>query len=108
MINFMKFMKGASDSDNCLCCPVCDFECLHQVSVKVFSRKEDEEVSTLTTVNNLTGESSSKRVPSDLGLSARRQSLSITFRCEQCHPLNNEHTFAISQHKGLTSMGWIS
>ena len=108
-------IKGAPETSAVLLCPLCLKEYpdgrgmwLHQTGVEAFFRYEDHEegvhgyiadTKSFLTVNGDCGRTS--RNPS-----ARRDGLIIYFSCEW-HSPNIILELHISQHKGVTAMGWL-
>jgi hypothetical protein len=91
-----------SDTSNLLC-PRCNEAYLHHRTVRVYDRGENEDLTTVTAVND--GLVASHLYPSK-GLpnpSARRDGIAINFECEIC---SGGITLTLAQHKGHTLIGW--
>ncbi|MBA4067973.1 MAG: hypothetical protein C0501_30575 [Isosphaera sp.] len=82
-------------------CPGCGFEYLHQQSVEVFERDEDDARGTHVTVTR-----AGAAADADLSgnPSERRQGLKVAFRCEGCWAVS---TLALAQHKGHTFVEFL-
>ncbi len=98
-----------------LVCPRCNEDYLHHGTVQVFDRREDAELTAVSTVCD--GLVSNHLRPSE-GLanpSSRRHGVLIGFWCETCtgskwrHEEDHEETvwLSIAQHKGMTHIGWV-
>lgn len=85
-------------------CPCCGEEYIRHTGVKVFSRKEDDEYTSVTKVE-CDGEINHRLLLSNLtnNPSKRREGLIIKFFCEICQ---STFSLAISQHKGNTFFEW--
>ena len=81
-------------------CPVCGSPHLHQHTVGIYNRCEDETTGTHVEV-------SGNSVVVDRNLagnpSGRRQGLSIAFECEEC---GADSILNVYQHKGHSLMNW--
>jgi len=108
-------------TDDCLVCPSCDIDNLHQKTVEVYQCHEDHDG--ICTVAELM-ETKITHIPRHYPLnpSSRRNGLRIFFECEHCH---NEHNgydengdelfvetpplfeLTIAQHKGNTHMQFV-
>lgn len=84
-------------------CPRCGSHELHQGRVTVFDRKEDGEMTAVTTVAG--GLTATHLLPSNgvANPSGRRHGLAIAFDCEGC---GDGIELTIAQHKGLTAFAW--
>ena len=84
-------------------CPRCGSHYLRQGRVTVFDRKEDGELTTVTTVAG--GLAATHLLPSDqvANPSGRRHGLAIAFDCEGC---GDGIELTIAQHKGNTVFTW--
>jgi hypothetical protein len=97
----------AINSDNILCCPKCRGENLHQGTVEVFNRPQEDALSLAVLVRPGYGPKTGdpNRNPSD-----RRQGLSVGFWCETCEaesgPDHETLKLQIWQHKGITFIRW--
>ena len=93
-----------------LLCGNCGDEYLHQLSIEVYPRHEDEDGVDGVDIDFYTGETT--RVDARLNPSMRRQGLRIAFGCEGCGGVDEEHKFipvcylTIFQHKGNTFVEW--
>lgn len=95
-----------------LICPSCGSDHIHHIGVELFNRDEDSQGDHIT-INvpqslgwKLIGhECPDNSVDSDMGLnpSARRSGVLVNFICEDCNDLIS---FGVSQHKGLSIVGW--
>lgn len=98
-----KFTESAHGVPPLLICPRCRCCNLHQHTVEVFARGEDEP-SKRVTVDQYSGDVTTvSNVPGSENPSFRRQGLQIHFVCEHGCPVQ---TLIISQHKGSTEMFW--
>lgn len=87
-----------------LFCPRCDSGNLHHIGVTVFDRQED--AATVVKTEVAAGRVSVD--PKNTGIgnpSARRDGITIDFRCEGCG--DGPITLTIAQHKGSTLIGWV-
>jgi DNA-directed RNA polymerase subunit RPC12/RpoP len=84
-------------------CPRCSSHSLHHGRVTVFDREEDNELTTVTTVN--AGLSATHLRPSTevRNPSLRRDGIAIAFDCEEC---GDGIELTIAQHKGVTAFAW--
>jgi len=92
-----------------LICPRCGGEYLHQRTVRIFYREEDDEMTATTTVRE--GLSATHLRPSaEVGNpSVRRDGMAIAFFCEGCSDKYDERThleLTVAQHKGVSMLGW--
>ena len=84
-----------------LMCPHCGHDNLHQETIEVFSRSEDEEVALVTRAG---GRASSAALETGQNNPpVRRQGMLISFECEHGCP---SPVLAIYQHKGTTYVDW--
>ena len=80
-------------------CPTCGFECTHITSVEVFTRGEDKEEHTHTTVDMATNKTTVERIKGHgRNPSARRDGVILSGYCEG----NCKFEIEIAQHKGNT------
>lgn len=94
-----------------LCCPHCKNVMMHQGSVEIFERLEDQKKGTLVIVNEEKGvtvdtDSDLKNNPS-----SRRHGLRVYFWCECCGDFDDGKpgsALVIYQHKGTTYVNWES
>jgi hypothetical protein len=94
-----------TDENNELLCPNCKGNYLHHDTVAVYSRSEDAENVTQTTISN--GVLVSSLVPSSRSAnpSSRRDGLTISFWCEFC---DSKPILTVAQHKGNTQVKWTN
>ncbi len=87
-----------------LCCPHCGGNYLHQSTVLVYNRREDEDKVTRTIINQ--GAISSTTIDNDTSgnPSRRRHALTVFFECEFCQHADLQ--LHILQHKGNTFVQW--
>jgi hypothetical protein len=87
------------DEEQSMNCPTCGFECTHITGVEVFTRGDDAEEHTHTTVDMLNNETSVKRIKGHgRNPSGRRDGLIVSGHCESGCKFEIE----IAQHKGNT------
>ena len=80
-------------------CPTCGFECTHITGVEVFTRGEDKEEHTHTTVDMATNKTTVERIKGHgRNPSARRDGVILSGYCEG----NCKFEIEIAQHKGNT------
>ena len=80
-------------------CPTCGFECTHITGVEVFTRGEDQEEHTHTTVDMETNKTTVERIKGHgRNPSGRRGGLILSGYCES----NCKFEIEIPQHKGNT------
>lgn len=91
-----KFIQD--DFDCVLCCAHCGSEYMHQHSVNVYFRGEDEDTGIHALVGLVSAIFDSKM---DDNPSSRRSGLSIELSCEEC---NKTTILQIIQHKGITKL----
>lgn len=103
-------MKPIDISDNdSVMCPDCEEDYLHHVRVLVFSRHEDSSEGKRVSVDvpDSYGDAVSPTVIVEGDLtgnpSSRRSGVTLVFRCEHCE---GDKFLDITQHKGMTYMGW--
>ena len=87
-------------------CPRCNGNNLHQRTVTVFDRGEDQEQVVRTTVEGNT--TTVDVVGNEGNPSSRRHGLSILFDCERCGNSNETYyiELTVAQHKGSTETAW--
>lgn len=86
-----------------LTCGHCEDSLLHQLTVRVYARREDA-AGTLVTVACQSGVVSSQpRRANQFPRGGRRDHVEIDFGCESCGALT---TLVVQQHKGTTSCWW--
>ena len=109
----MKY-QGAQLDDHILLCPQCGGNNLHQGTVTVFNRNEDQVDTQVTCVQKdddastvlITDRTTSNPSP-------RRHGMLIDFECESCYEMqdgdyiHDKLVLAIYQHKGLTLVEWV-
>ena len=87
------------DGEQSMNCPTCGFECVHITGVEVFTRGDDREEHTHTTVDMLSNETSVKQIRGyGRNPSGRRDGLILSGHCETGCKFEIE----IAQHKGNT------
>jgi hypothetical protein len=99
--------EDAQLEDNILLCPRCSSNNLHQSTVTVFNRSEDEANVQVTAVAK-DGEASTVTITNETtsNPSPRRHGILIDFECELCFD-HGRQTLAVYQHKGLTLIEWV-
>lgn len=88
--------------DKTLKCPHCGSDYLHQETVAVFNRPEED--STVGLAMTITGQTVQPASMQE-NPSPRRNGLSIDFSCETC---STDSTLNIWQHKGQTMVNWAA
>jgi len=97
---------------NTLECPKCESEYMHHIGVELFNCEEDEPGEHIELYlkesygwDMLNVKCPEHTVNSDMknNPSKRRNGLSISFVCEECHHILH---LGIAQHKGLTQLSW--
>jgi hypothetical protein len=98
---------GDLDGIQTLCCPHCGGSFVHQLTITVFLRAEDE----LAVILSVTGNKISvarRRRSAHGNPSPRRQAVTIEFKCERCSPNRAKPLLlGLAQHKGQTWFGWL-
>jgi len=89
-------------------CPRCSNPFLHQIGIKWFFRKEDDEKVVVIGINGASSHTEVMNNSSSGNPSGRRQGLTIQFSCEICSEdvPGDVLELAISQHKGATLFSW--
>jgi len=88
-----------SDGEQSMNCPTCGFSCTHITGVEVFTRGEDKEEHTHTTVDMETNKTTVERIKGHgRNPSGRRDGVILSGYCES----NCKFEIEIAQHKGNT------
>lgn len=96
-------MEGPlSFSGNCLLCPRCGGDYLHQNRIEIFNRAEDATDGLHVVVDGLTLKADTFDFTQNP--SSRRYGMTIYFLCETCP--NTVMKMDIAQHKGNTYIEW--